>query len=106
MRDHTLRDRGELTFHDVLLGAALVPALVLLAVPFVPIPGDHETEMKVKVSDGDDNLDPPLLGADLRERMRPGKARDREPEPNLRRLYQDQVLTSRPIAPEHSLLPP
>jgi hypothetical protein len=55
MRDHTLRDRGELTFHDILLGAALVPALVLLAVPFVPIPGDHETEMKVKVSDGDDN---------------------------------------------------
>jgi len=34
--------------HDVLAGAFLVLALVLLLLPFLSYPGDYETEMKIR----------------------------------------------------------
>ena len=34
--------------HDVLAGALLVVALMLLLLPFLSYPGDYETEMKIR----------------------------------------------------------
>jgi hypothetical protein len=54
-RENTMRARGwtgnfagRQKRHDVLVAALLVPPLILLLLPFVPYPGDHATEMKVR----------------------------------------------------------
>lgn len=56
MRQHTFAPThflpASFTLRGIGVGAALLPALLLLILPFVPMPGDHPTEMKVKVSDG------------------------------------------------------
>ena len=43
-----MRASAKTRLRNIATGALLVPALILLLLPFLPYPGDHDTMMKIR----------------------------------------------------------